>query len=129
MVPDAEVDGVRWADKDDKRITKIGKFLRRFQIDEWPQFWNILKGQMSFVGPRPEVKLLHDEFCEYVIGFEQRLLVKPGLTGWAQVNGGAALLPEEKIMFDIEYISKRSLWFDLKCLWRTIGVIWSPKGY
>lgn len=129
MVIHAEADGFKWATIDDPRVTKFGKFLRKAQIDEWPQFFNILLGQMSFVGPRPEVKELHDKFCQYVLGFEQRLLVKPGLTGWAQVNGGASLLPEEKILFDIEYIAARSLWFDLKCLLKTITVIFHPQGY
>ena len=128
MVVHAEEDGFKWATPDDPRVTKFGRFLRKVQIDEWPQFFNILIGQMSFVGPRPEVKDLHDKFCQYVIGFERRLLVKPGLTGWAQVNGGATLLPEEKIMFDIEYIKRRSLAFDLKCLWKTIKVIFHPQG-
>jgi len=129
MVPDAEANGVQWAAKDDPRITKFGRFLRKTQVDEWPQFFNIFGGSMSFVGPRPEVQKLHDAFCQYVKGFEQRLLVKPGLTGWAQVNGGAALLPEQKIVFDIEYMRRQSLWFDFRCLIRTVGVIFNPKGY
>jgi len=129
MIANAEVNGAKWAEKNDPRVTRFGRFLRKTQIDEWPQFFNILGGSMSFVGPRPEVKSLHDEFCRYVIGFEQRLLVKPGLTGWAQINGGAALLPEQKVVFDIEYIQRRSLWFDFICVVRTIGVVLNPKGY
>lgn len=128
MRVDAESDGPRWAEKNDPRVTKLGKFLRRLQIDEWPQLFNIIKGEMSFVGPRPEVKALHDEFCAYIDGFDQRLLVTPGLTGWAQVNGGA-LKPEEKIMFDVVYIQKQSFWFDVKCLLKTFLLIFNPKGY
>ncbi len=129
MRVDAESDGPCWAGKNDPRVTKLGKYLRRWQIDEWPQLFNILKGQMSFVGPRPEVKALHDAFCLYVEGFEQRLLVTPGLTGWAQVNGGADLKPEEKIMFDVAYIQKQSLWFDIKCVFKTTLIVFNPKGY
>ncbi len=129
MVVNAESDGARWATKDDPRVTRFGKFLRRAQIDEWPQFFNILSGKMTFVGPRPEVKSLHEKFCSYINGFEQRLLVKPGLTGWAQINGGAALLPEQKIIFDVEYIKKQSCWLDFVCLVKTIGVVFYPRGY
>jgi lipopolysaccharide/colanic/teichoic acid biosynthesis glycosyltransferase len=129
MRVDAESDGPRWSEKNDPRVTKLGKFLRRWQIDEWPQLFNILKGEMSFVGPRPEVKALHEEFCRYVDGFDQRLLVTPGLTGWAQVNGGADLKPEEKIMFDVAYIQKQSLWFDLRCIFKTILLVFNQKGY
>ena len=118
----------RWAAADDDRITRFGKFLRKSHIDELPQLYNILRGEMSFVGPRPETPGLHEEFCEYIDGFDQRCLVVPGLTGWAQVNGGYDLMPEEKIQFDVAYIERRSIFFDLYCLLRTIGTVLSGKG-
>lgn len=118
----------RWATLNDDRVTRFGKFLRKSHLDELPQLYNILIGDMSFVGPRPETPGLHGEFCGYIDGFDQRCLVIPGLTGWAQVNGGYDLLPEEKIQFDVEYIERRSLWFDLYCLLRTVGTVLSGKG-
>ncbi|MGM9637629.1 MAG: sugar transferase, partial [Eubacteriales bacterium] len=88
MRMDAEVDGPQWADKNDFRCTKIGLFIRKTRLDELPQLWNILKGDMSLVGPRPERACFYDEFETYIHGFRNRLVVKPGLTGLAQVNGG-----------------------------------------
>ena len=123
MREDAEKDGARWAEKDDDRITKVGRILRTFRIDELPQFYNVLIGNMSFVGPRPERPCFYEEFATYIDGFEQRLAVKPGITGWAQVCGGYELLPEEKILYDIEYMEKRSFLMDLKCLLLTVKVV------
>ncbi|MEY3692362.1 MAG: hypothetical protein RLZZ388_533 [Bacillota bacterium] len=128
MVVDAEKNGMKWAEKDDPRITKIGKILRKHRIDELPQLINILLGQMSVVGPRPEVAFFYDKFEKYIVGFNQRLLVKPGLTGWAQVNGGYNLNPEEKIVFDLEYIKKQNLFFDLKVILKTILVVINKEG-
>ncbi len=128
MRNDAEKDGVQWAAADDPRITRVGKILRATRMDELPQMWNILVGQMSFVGPRPERPEFYDAFDTYIDGFRQRLLVKPGLTGHAQVNGGYELLPEEKIVYDLEYIKNRSLKFDFKCIWETIAVVFGKKG-
>ena len=88
----------------DSYITKSGAFLRRTSLDELPQIWNILKGDMSFVGPRPERACFYRLFEEYIVGFSNRLAVTPGLTGYAQVNGGYSLKPEEKIVYDMEYI-------------------------
>ena len=128
MRTDAEADGLRWAGDRDKRITRIGKFLRFTRMDELPQLWNILKGEMSFVGPRPERPEFYELFDTYIVGFRQRMLVKPGLTGLAQVNGGYDLRPEEKIMFDLEYIKNRSFVLDLKCIFKTFRVILLQKG-
>ena len=97
---DAEENGPQWADKDDPRCTHLGRVLRKSRLDELPQLWNILKGDMSFVGPRPERKCFYDEFETYIHGFHNRLVVKPGLTGWAQVNGGYELEPKEKIVYE-----------------------------
>lgn len=129
MVVDAEAGGAQWSKGDeDPRITKVGCFLRKTRLDELPQLFNILSGKMSLVGPRPEREIFYNEFEKYIHGFKQRLLVKPGLTGHAQVNGGYDLKPEEKILLDIEYIKKRSLWFDIKVLFKTVLVVFNHKG-
>ena len=125
---DAEENGPQWADKDDPRCTHLGRVLRKSRLDELPQLWNILKGDMSFVGPRPERKCFYDEFETYIHGFQNRLVVKPGLTGWAQVNGGYDLKPEEKIVYDMEYIQKQSLGLDLKCIFQTVHLIFTHEG-
>lgn len=128
MREDAEKDGPQWAEPNDDRCTQVGIFLRKTRLDEIPQLFNILRGDMSFVGPRPERAVFYREFEQYIVGFSQRMLVKPGLTGHAQVNGGYDLLPEEKILFDIEYIKQRSVSMDLKCLLKTIIVVFSHEG-
>lgn len=128
MYIDAEKNGVQWATKNDSRVTKFGKFMRKVRIDELPQLFNIFVGHMSIVGPRPERPEFYEEFESYIHGFNQRLKVKCGLTGHAQVNGGYDLLPQEKILLDIEYIKKRSLFFDIKIMFQTIGVIFGRKG-
>lgn len=125
---DAETNGPRWADKDDPRCTRLGKILRKSRLDEIPQLWNILKGEMSFVGPRPERACFYEEFETYIHGFSNRLLVKPGLTGYAQVNGGYDLLPEEKIIFDMEYIKNQSFLLDLKCILKTVALVFTQEG-
>ena len=124
MQVDAEKNGAQWSRGDeDERITKVGAFLRKVRLDELPQLWSILKGDMSFVGPRPERKVFYDEFETYIHGFHERLKVKPGLTGLAQVNGGYFLRPEEKVRYDVEYIKNRSVLLDVKILLKTIGVV------
>lgn len=128
MYTNAEENGPQWAAKNDTRCTKLGRILRKSRIDEFPQLINILKGDMSFVGPRPERGCFYDEFEKYIPHFRQRLLVRPGLTGLAQVNGGYELKPEEKIVFDLEYISKRSFKMDISCIWKTIKVMFSHDG-
>lgn len=128
MHMDAEKNGPRWADREDKRCTQFGVFLRKTRIDELPQLWNILKGDMSFVGPRPERQYFYEQFEKYIVGFSNRLVVVPGLTGYAQVNGGYELKPEEKIFYDMEYIEKRSVLLDLWCIVQTFRVVFSGKG-
>lgn len=128
MVVDAEKAGQKWAEKNDPRVTKIGRTLRKHRLDELPQVFNILKGEMSVVGPRPEIKKFYDEFETYIDGFKQRLLVKPGLTGWAQINGGYDLKPEEKILFDVKYIKNQSFFFDLWIIIRTALVVITKDG-
>ncbi len=129
MYADAENNGARWSDgENDERITPFGKFLRRTRMDELPQFAQILTGKMSLVGPRPERECFYEKFETYIHGFSERLKVKPGLTGLAQVSGGYDLRPEEKVVYDIEYIKKRSLWLDLKCILLTVRIIFSHNG-
>lgn len=128
MILEAEKDGPQWAKVNDKRCTRLGRFLRKSRIDELPQLINILLGHMSFVGPRPERAVFYDEFEKYIPNFRDRLLVQPGLTGLAQVNGGYNLLPEEKIVYDMEYIRNRSVRMDLKCLWKTVEVVFTHEG-
>lgn len=125
---DAESNGPQWATKDDDRCTKLGLTLRKFRLDELPQLWNILTGEMSFVGPRPERACFYEEFEKYIPEFHERLLVKPGLTGHAQVNGGYDLKPEEKIIYDLEYIRNRSITLDIKCLFKTLKLIFTHDG-
>ena len=129
MYADAENNGAQWSDgENDERITPFGKFLRRTRMDELPQFAQILTGKMSLVGPRPERECFYEKFETYIHGFSERLKVKPGLTGLAQVSGGYDLRPEEKVVYDIEYIKKRSLWLDLKCMLLTVRIIFSHYG-
>jgi len=126
---DAESDGrPRWADTNDPRCTRLGLILRRCRLDELPQLWNILVGDMSFVGPRPERAYFYDEFEKYIHGFRHRLAVKPGLTGLAQVNGGYTLLPEEKIVYDMEYLATRGIWVDFLCLIKTVRLVFTHEG-
>lgn len=128
MYQNAEAGGPRWASPDDDRCTRLGRILRRTRLDELPQLYNILRGDMSIVGPRPERLCFYYEFETYIPGFKNRMAVIPGLTGLAQVNGGYNLPPEEKIVYDMEYIRKRSLRMDLMCMVKTVAVIFSKEG-
>lgn len=128
MQMDAERDGPQWARAHDVRCTKLGRLLRRGHIDELPQLVNVLRGEMSLVGPRPERACFYQEFERYIRGFSQRLQATPGITGWAQINGGYELLPEEKILFDMEYIRHRSVMFDIRCLLGTVRVVFRHDG-
>lgn len=125
---DAEKDGPKWASENDNRCTRVGKLLRKARLDEIPQLWNILDGDMSFVGPRPEREYFYQQFEAYIPGFKNRLAVKPGLTGLAQVNGGYDLAPEEKIVYDIKYIEHQSVCLDIKCMLKTFVLIFTHKG-
>ena len=128
MYIDAEKDGPRWASENDERVTKVGRIIRKTRIDELPQLVNILKGDMSIIGPRPERPELIKEFIKYLPDFNDRLLVKPGITGWAQVNGGYTLTPKEKLEFDKYYIQNRGFKLDLLILIKTIMVIFTRHG-
>ncbi len=131
MVTDAEAGGAKWATKNDPRVTKIGMFLRKTRVDEIPQLWNVLRGDMGFVGPRPErpefVAWLSEELPFYYL----RTLIRPGLTGWAQVRYGyGATLAEtkEKLEYDLYYIKHMSLGLDLLIMFETVKTILRRRG-
>lgn len=128
MVNDAEKNGAQWAEKDDPRVTRVGRFIRKTRIDELPQLINVLLGDMSIIGPRPERPKFVMEFNEQIPGFIERLCVKPGLTGWAQVNGGYDVKPAEKLALDLYYIENRSVKLDILIMIKTICVMFSGSG-
>lgn len=124
MVKDAEKDtGAIWATENDPRVTKVGRFLRRFWIDELPQLFNVLKGDMSMVGPRPERPVFIEEFAETIPDFHYRMTVKAGVTGLAQVLGKYSTSPENKIKFDLMYIRNAGLMYDIKIIAETVKKI------
>ena len=126
MVRGAEFTGAGLAiQAGDDRITRIGAFLRRYSLDELPNLWNVLRGEMSIVGPRPTVPVQVEQYTERQRG---RLAVRPGLTGWAQVNGRASLPWSERIELDLWYVEHRTLWLDLKILARTVALVLTGQG-
>lgn len=132
MFTDAEKDGrARWAEKNDPRITRVGRILRKARLDELPQALNVLRGEMSLVGPRPERPEFIEELQRAIPFYRTRLMVKPGITGWAQVQYDYGSSTEDalnKLQYDFYYIQYWSLWMDLYILYRTIGVIARLKG-
>jgi lipopolysaccharide/colanic/teichoic acid biosynthesis glycosyltransferase len=117
MVVGAEQSGAGWAvNRGDPRITRVGRVLRRLSLDELPQFWNVLRGDMSLIGPRPTLAY---QVEQYTPRQRRRLEVKPGLTGWAQIHGRAKLPWDERIELDVWYVENRSPWVDVKILLRT----------
>lgn len=121
-------DDAKWTSENDTRITRVGRILRLTHLDELPQLLNILMGEMSFVGPRPERPAVYDDLDSKVENFRSRMQVMPGLTGYAQVNGGYDLNPAEKLKYDLIYINNCSVLFDLWCLFKTIPVVFTMKG-
>lgn len=132
MVNDAEKSGPVWAAKNDPRVTTFGKFLRKTRIDEIPQLINVIKGEMSLIGPRPERPEFIEQLSEKIPFYKERLLVKPGLTGWAQVYGpaygGSAEESLEKLQYDLFYIKNRSFGLDISITLKTIKTILLHKG-
>ena len=128
MYSDAEKNGHKWADKNDKRITTVGRFIRKTRIDEFPQVINVIKGEMSFIGPRPERPEFIKEILEDIPNFNDRLAVRPGITGWAQVNGGYELTPKDKLVYDLFYINHESIKLDFLILLKTIKVMVTGNG-
>lgn len=132
MVINAEKDGQpRWATKNDRRITRVGRILRKTRLDELPQVLNVLRGEMSIIGPRPERPEFVEELQQVIPYYRIRLMIKPGLSGWAQIqyhygnNIEDALI---KLQYDFYYLHYWSLWLDLSIIFRTLGVILRFKG-
>lgn len=129
MEVDAEKDGVaRLASKHDPRITPVGRFIRATRIDELPQLWNILKGDMSFIGPRPERPDIIDKYMEEMPEFAFRMKVKAGLAGYAQVYGKYNTTPYDKLKLDLTYIEQYSVWLDLKLMLLTLPILIKPES-
>ncbi len=132
MRKDAEKEtGAVWAEENDPRITFLGRLLRKTRIDELPQLWNILKGEMSFVGPRAERPEFHDKLKISIPFYEERYIIKPGLSGWAQINyryGSSIADTAEKLQYDLYYIKNRSLILDLGIILKTINISLQQAG-
>lgn len=131
MIVNAEVDGAKWAQKNDTRVTAFGKFLRRSRLDEIPQFYNVLKGDMSIIGPRPERPFFVNELSRIIPFYQTRHIIKPGLTGWAQVSTryGASIDDSlTKLQYDLYYIKHRSVFLDLSISIKTLSTILYYRG-
>lgn len=128
MVHNAEKHGAQWAKENDSRVTAFGRFIRKTRIDELPQLWNVLKGEMSLIGPRPEREVFYKEFEKTIPNFRDRLQVKPGLGGWAQINGGYNITPKEKLDLDLYYIENLSFKLEAKIFIKTIKVVLTGDG-
>lgn len=131
MREDAEKDGAKWAQKNDSRVTAVGRIIRKTRIDELPQLWNVLKGDMSFIGPRPERMAFVKDLKKSIPYYSLRHTVKPGLTGWAQVSypyGASEEDARRKLEYDLYYVKNMSLLLDIHIIFKTIGVVLFPKG-
>lgn len=131
MCQDSEKDGTKFATTNDMRITKVGKFIRKTRIDELPQFFNVLKGDMSLIGPRPEQKVFVDKFIKEIPFYNYRHIVKPGISGWAQViQGYTADVNDTKIklQYDLYYIKNFSIWLDILIVFKTIKTMLTGFG-
>jgi sugar transferase (PEP-CTERM system associated) len=128
---DAEKNGAKWATTNDSRVTRVGAFIRKFRIDELPQIWNIFRGEMSFIGPRPERPQFVEQLIREIPYYNQRHNVKPGLAGWAQLNypyGASIEDSMEKLKFDLYYVKHQSIMLDILILIRTVEVVLFGKG-
>jgi sugar transferase (PEP-CTERM system associated) len=131
MRVDAERNGAQWATTNDNRVTRVGKFLRKTRIDELPQLWNVLRGDMAFVGPRPERPEFVETLAETIPYYRERHSVKPGITGWAQLcypYGASEQDAIEKLQYDLFYVKNHDLVFDILVLLQTVEVIILGKG-
>ena len=131
MRTDAEKDGPVWAKTDDERMTRVGRIIRRVRVDEIPQFWNILRGDMNFVGPRPERPHFVAQLAQEIPYYEQRHLIAPGLTGWAQINypyGASIEDAKQKLQYDLYYMKNQNVALDATIMFETIKTILFGKG-
>jgi lipopolysaccharide/colanic/teichoic acid biosynthesis glycosyltransferase len=129
MVKDAEkLSGAVLAEEDDPRVTRVGRVLRKTRLDELPQLFNIIRGDMSFIGPRPERPVFVNEFCKDIPGYRERFNVKPGVTGLAQVSGGYATTPDRKLKYDLIYMYHQNLAMDLQIVAETLRVVLTGRG-
>ena len=131
MRQDAEKDGPQWASENDPRITRVGRVIRRLRIDEFPQFINVIKNDMSFVGPRPERQYFMDRLEKAIPFYTLRMHAKPGITGWAQINypyGDTIVDAKEKLKYELYYMKHRSLWLDLVIIFQTLKVVIKGRG-
>lgn len=131
MRVDAEKDGPKWASENDPRITRVGRIIRKLRIDELPQFINVIKNDMSFVGPRPERRYFVDQLEKAIPFYALRMHAKPGITGWAQINypyGDTFEDAKEKLKYELYYMKHRSLWLDLVIIFQTIKVAIKGRG-
>ena len=127
----AESKGIQWSSRNDSRVTSFGKLLRKTRIDELPQLINVIKGDMTLIGPRPERPEIDDELKKEINNYNLRYLLKPGLSGWAQVNSNysASLKESEiKLSYDIFYLKNFSLFLDLLIFFKTIKLVFNAKG-
>jgi exopolysaccharide biosynthesis polyprenyl glycosylphosphotransferase len=131
MIVDAEADGPRFTAHGDPRLTRVGRFLRKTRADEVPQLWNVLKGDLSLVGPRPERPVFVETYVHSIPFYANRLLVRPGMTGWAQVNYGYSddeAETIEKLTYDLYYVKHMSLGLDLHILGRSVWTVLTGAG-
>jgi exopolysaccharide biosynthesis polyprenyl glycosylphosphotransferase len=131
MIKEAEKEGIQWAEKNDSRVTSFGRILRNTRLDEIPQFWNVLKGEMALIGPRPERPFFVKELSTIIPFYETRHIIKPGLTGWAQVKmryGNTVDDSLKKLQYDLFYIKRRSFFLDINVIVKTISTILYYRG-
>jgi sugar transferase (PEP-CTERM system associated) len=131
MRTDAEQQGARWASQNDPRVTRVGAVLRKYRLDELPQFINVIRGDMSFVGPRPERPEFVEELREAIPYYDERHTVRPGITGWAQVQyqyGASVDAACRKLEYDLYYLKHMSTLFDLRIIFQTFSTVLSGKG-
>ena len=131
MKVDAEKKGIMWSSKDDKRVTKVGQFIRKMRIDELPQLWSVFLGDMSLIGPRPERPEIDKLLTKKIPFYSMRYLLRPGLSGWAQVNypyGASIDDSSNKLSFDLYYITNYSFWLDVLIFLRTLRLIFNARG-
>ena len=117
-----------WATAQDPRVTRVGRWLRATRLDEFPQILNVLRGEMSFVGPRPERPYFVEQYLAEMPGYRERFKIKPGATGLAQVSGGYATTPERKLKYDLVYLYHQSLAMDVQIVAETLRVVLTGRG-